>query len=53
MGFDDDLSAYCTTSKTPIGMSPCRLIFDKPCYLLVKVEEYAFWAIKAFNFDMK
>ncbi|KAE8726680.1 hypothetical protein F3Y22_tig00006570pilonHSYRG00206 [Hibiscus syriacus] len=48
---DEALWDYRTTFKTPLGMSPFKMVYGKVCHLPVELEHKAYWVIKKLNFD--
>ncbi|GKC48965.1 reverse transcriptase domain-containing protein [Tanacetum coccineum] len=50
---DDALWAFHTAYKTPIGCTPYKLVYGKPCQLPIELEHRAYWALKHANFVLK
>ena len=50
---DDAMWAYKAAYKSPIGMTPYKLVFGKPCHLPLELEYKVMWAIKKLNCDFK
>ncbi|GKD28502.1 reverse transcriptase domain-containing protein, partial [Tanacetum coccineum] len=49
---DDALWAFRTAFKTPIGCTPYNLVYGKACYLPIKLENRAYWALKHCHNDL-
>ena len=48
----DSLWAYRTTYKTPLSMSPYRIVYRKASHLPLELEHKAYWALKQLNWDI-
>ena len=50
---DYALWAYRITYKTPIGMSPYKIVFGKPFHLPLELEYKVMWEIKKLKCDFQ
>ncbi|XP_073120094.1 uncharacterized protein [Henckelia pumila] len=50
---DDALWAYHNAFKTPIGMSPYKLVYVKSCNLPLELEHKEYWVVKKLNVDLE
>ena len=48
---ENALWEYRTTFKTPLGMSPFKIVYGKACHLPVELEHQAYWATRQLNMD--
>jgi hypothetical protein len=48
----EELWAYLTSYKTPIGMTPYQLVYGKTCHLPVELEYKSQWAIKKWHMNL-
>ena len=53
MKLPDALWAYRTAYKTPIGMSPYQLVYEKTCHLPIELEHRVHWAIWKINMNFQ